>query len=154
IDIFIEGPSQRTLAKEDHLGQARDSAAGSQMRPVGNGGAEVNGRSSLKAPKSVRAAEEFSRTRLSQSFFMRDFLFSEIAASEVCPYSRNGRGCGSGGGCGLCKNLRAPLKAGLGRIAIRSASRSPGVNVLGCRPRLGGASKERNGARHTWDRRS
>src|SRR5216110_2114877 len=32
--------------------------------------------------KSVRAAEEFSRTRLSPSFFMRDFLFSEIAAIE------------------------------------------------------------------------
>jgi hypothetical protein len=46
------------------------------------GGAEANGRSSLKAPKSVRAAEKFSRTRLSQSFFMRDFLFSEIAAIE------------------------------------------------------------------------
>jgi hypothetical protein len=26
--------------------------------------------------------KEFSRTRLSQSFFMRDFLFSEIAAVE------------------------------------------------------------------------
>ena len=49
------------------------------------GGAEANGRSSLKTPKSVRAAEKFSRTRLSQSFFMRDFLFSEIAAIEGLP---------------------------------------------------------------------
>jgi len=43
---------------------------------------EMKGTLSLKAPMSVRAAEEFSRVRLSQSFFMRDFLFSEIAAIE------------------------------------------------------------------------
>jgi len=34
----------------------------------------------MKAPTTVRMAENFSRTRLSKSFFMRDFLFSEIAA--------------------------------------------------------------------------
>jgi hypothetical protein len=63
------------------------------------GSAEANGRSSLKAPKSVRAAEKFSRTRLSQSFFMRDFLFSEIAAIEGLSvfYNRPGR----------CREMRA-----------------------------------------------
>lgn len=29
--------------------------------------------------KSMRALEEFGRIRLSRSFFMRDFLYSEIA---------------------------------------------------------------------------
>jgi hypothetical protein len=68
------------------------------------GGDEANGRSSLKTPKSVRAAEKFSRTRLSQSFFMRDFLFSEIAAIEGlsnCPMIRSLRsrqGVGDGPG--------------------------------------------------------
>jgi hypothetical protein len=42
----------------------------------------MKGTLSLMTPMSVRAAEEFSRVRLSQSFFMRDFLFSEIAAIE------------------------------------------------------------------------
>jgi hypothetical protein len=48
---------------------------------------EMKGTLSLKAPMSVRAAEEFSRVRLSQSFFMRDFLFSEIAAIERPPFA-------------------------------------------------------------------
>jgi hypothetical protein len=34
----------------------------------------------VKTPKSVRSAEALGRVRLSQSFFMRDFLHSEIAA--------------------------------------------------------------------------
>jgi hypothetical protein len=36
----------------------------------------------MKAPMTVRAAEAFSRVRLSRTFFMRDFLYSEIAAIE------------------------------------------------------------------------
>jgi hypothetical protein len=34
----------------------------------------------MKATWTVRSAEAFGRTRLSQSFFMRDFLYSEIAS--------------------------------------------------------------------------
>ncbi|WP_171033139.1 hypothetical protein [Qipengyuania marisflavi] len=34
----------------------------------------------MKQPKSVNGIEEFGRVRLSKSFFMRDFLFSDIAA--------------------------------------------------------------------------
>ena len=33
----------------------------------------------MKKPGSVRALEELGRVRLSPSFFMRDFLYSEIA---------------------------------------------------------------------------
>ena len=32
----------------------------------------------MKAPRSVRTAEDFGRVRLSPSFYMRDFLHSEI----------------------------------------------------------------------------
>jgi hypothetical protein len=32
----------------------------------------------VKAPRSVRTAENFGRVRLSSSFYMRDFLHSEI----------------------------------------------------------------------------
>jgi hypothetical protein len=108
----------------------------------------------LKAPKSVRAAEEFSRTRLSQSFFMRDFLFSEIAAIEGLSNLPDDPGLAIAAGRGLCENLLEPLQATFGRIAIRSAYRSPEVNDFGCRHRLSCASNERNRARHTWDRRS
>ena len=33
----------------------------------------------MQSPRSVRAAEKFGRIRLSRTFFMRDFLYSEIA---------------------------------------------------------------------------
>jgi hypothetical protein len=122
--------------------------------PGRQGSAEANGRSSLKAPKSVRAAEEFSRTRLSQSFFMRDFLFSEIAAVEGLSNLPDDPELAIAAGRGLCENLLEPLQATFGRIAIRSAYRSPEVNDFGCRHRLSCASNERNRARHTWDRRS
>jgi hypothetical protein len=122
--------------------------------PDRQGSAEANGRSSLKAPKSVRAAEEFSRTRLSQSFFMRDFLFSEIAAVEGLSNLPDDPELAIAAGRRLCENLLEPLQATFGRIAIRSAYRSPEVNDFGCRHGLSCASNERNRARHTWDRRS
>ena len=118
------------------------------------GGAEANGRLSLKTPKSVRAAEKFSRTRLSQSFFMRDFLFSEIAAIEGLSNLPDDPELAIAAGRGLCENLLEPLQATFGRIAIRSAYRSPEVNDFGRRHRLSCASNEKNRARHTWDRRS
>lgn len=34
----------------------------------------------MKKPVSVSALTDFGRVRLSKSFFMRDFLFSDIAA--------------------------------------------------------------------------
>ena len=33
----------------------------------------------MRTPKSVKGAEDFGRIRLSKSFFVRDFLYSEIA---------------------------------------------------------------------------
>src|SRR5262249_26752055 len=117
-------------------------------------GAEANGRLSLKTPKSVRAAEKFSKTRLSQSFFMRDFLFSEIAAIEGLSNFPVDPELAIAGGRGFCEILLDPLQATFGRIAFRSAYRSLEVNDFGCRHRLSCASNEKNRARHTWDRRS
>ena len=108
----------------------------------------------MKVPKSVRAAEEFSRTRLSQSFFMRDFLFSEIASIEGMSNLPNDPDLAIAAGRGLCEYLLEPLQATFGRLAIRSAYRSPEVNEFGCRHRLSCASNEKNRARHIWDRRS
>ncbi len=71
----------------------------------------------MKTPKSVRAAEEFSRTRLSQSFFMRDFLFSEIAAIEGLSNLPDDPELAIAAGRGLCENLLEPLQATFGRNA-------------------------------------
>jgi hypothetical protein len=108
----------------------------------------------VKPPKTVRAAEDFSRARLSNSFFMRDFLFSEIAAIEGMANLPDDPDLAIAAGRGLCENLLEPLQATFGRLAIRSAYRSPEVNAFGCRNRLNCASNEKNLARHIWDRRS
>jgi hypothetical protein len=103
----------------------------------------------VRAIESVRTAEEFSRTRLSHSFFMRDFLFSEIAAIEGMSNLPDDPELAIAAGRGLCQNLLEPLQATFGRLAIRSAYRSSeGRHRLSC------ASNEKNRARHTWDRRS
>jgi hypothetical protein len=108
----------------------------------------------MKAPKTVRAAEAFSRARLSHSFFMRDFLYSEIAAIEGMANLPDDPELAIEAGKGLCQNLLEPLQATFGRLAIRSAYRSPEVNAFGCKHRLSCASNEKNRARHIWDQRS
>ena len=56
-------------------------------------------------------------------------------------------------GRGLCEHLLEPLQAAFGRLAIRSAYRSPGVNAFGNIHHHNCASNERNYGRHIWDRR-
>jgi hypothetical protein len=102
----------------------------------------------------VRAAEEFSRTRLSYSFFMRDFLYSEIAAVEGMRNFPDDPATAIAAGQGLCQNLLEPLQATFGRLHIRSSYRSPEVNEFGCRNRLSCASNKKNVARHIWDQRN
>src|SRR6266850_814886 len=88
-------------------------------------------------PGSVRTLEELGRVRLSASFFMRDFLHSEIADFHAIPNIPD-----------------APdLAIAAGRLAIRSAYRAPAVNEFGNRHGLSCASNLRNYGRHIWDRR-
>ncbi len=53
----------------------------------------------------------------------------------------------------LCEELLEPLQEAFGRIAIRSAYRSPSINEFGNRNKLNCASNEKNYAAHIWDRR-
>jgi hypothetical protein len=108
----------------------------------------------MHALKTVRSTEDFSRTRLSYSFFMRDFLYSEIAAINGMANLPDDPDLAIAAGRGLCENLLEPLQATFGRLAIRSAYRSPEVNGFGCTHRIGCASNEKNRARHIWDQRS
>ena len=108
----------------------------------------------MRSPATVRAAEAFSRSRLSHSFFMRDFLYSEIAAIEGFANLPDDPDLAIAAGRGLCQTLLEPLQATFGRLAIRSAYRSPQVNAFGCKNRLSCASNEKNRARHIWDQRT
>lgn len=103
---------------------------------------------------SVRSAETFGRVRLSRTFFMRDFLHSEIATIQGMLNLPDDPDLAIAAGRGLCENLLEPLQASFGRLAVRSAYRSPEVNDFGCKHKLSCASNEKNLARHTWDRRN
>lgn len=85
---------------------------------------------------------------------MRDFLFSEIAAIEGMDNLPDDPDLAIAAGRGLCENLLEPLQATFGRLAIRSAYRSPAVNAFGNLHFQSCGSNERNRGRHIWDQRS
>lgn len=102
---------------------------------------------------TVKALEDFGRVRLSKHFFMRDFLFSDIAAIHGLSNAPEDPELAIEAGTSLCEKLLEPLQETFGRIAIRSAYRSPSVNDFGNRNKLNCASNAANAARHIWDLR-
>ena len=107
----------------------------------------------MRTPRIVRGLEEFSRIRLSGSFFMRDFLYSDISNLHGIPNLPDDPDLAIAAGRRLCAELLEPLQATFGRLAIRSAYRSAAVNTFGNSHHNNCASNERNYARHIWDRR-
>ena len=107
----------------------------------------------MKPPASVKALEEFGRIRLSKTFFMRDFLFSDIAAINGFSNIPNDPELAIKAGSKLCEELLEPLQDRFGRIALRSSYRSPKVNQFGNEKRLNCASNASNAASHIWDMR-
>jgi hypothetical protein len=107
----------------------------------------------MRQPRTVRALEDFGRIRLSDSFFMRDFLYSEIAATNGLPNLPSDPNLAIAAGKRLCVELLEPLQAKFGRISVRSAFRSSEVNHFGNVNKLNCASNEANFAGHIWDRR-
>lgn len=107
----------------------------------------------MRKPQSVKALEDLGRVRLSPSFFMRDFLYSEIAAIHGLPNIPDDPDLAISAGTALCENLLEPLQARFGRLSIRSAYRSCAVNQFGNEHKLNCASNEANYAGHIWDRR-
>lgn len=95
--------------------------------------------------------EELGRVRLSKNFFMRDFLYSEIAAWHGIRNIPENPERAIHTGRMLCENLLEPLQSTFGRIHIRSGYRSPQVNEYGNHHNLNCASNEKNFGRHIWD---
>lgn len=100
----------------------------------------------------MASLERLGRERLSPSFFMRDFLYSEIANFYGIPNIPENPDLAIEVGKRLCGELLEPLNATFGRVAIRSAYRSPTVNALGNEKGHSCASNEKNYAGHIWDR--
>ncbi|MDH0097751.1 peptidase M15 [Pseudomonas sp. GD04158] len=105
----------------------------------------------MKKPASVQALEELGRVKLSKHFFMRDFLYSEISQIEGIPNIPDYPDRAIEAGRGLCEYLLEPLQDRFGRIAIRSAYRSPAVNAKGAEDGNNCAKNESNYAEHIWD---
>ena len=107
----------------------------------------------MRSPRTVRSTEQLGRVRLSRSFFMRDFLYSEIANFHGIPNLPDDPNLAIAAGKRLCEELLEPLQATFGRVAIRSAYRSSRLNAYGNAHYGNCASNQRNYARHIWDRR-
>ncbi len=107
----------------------------------------------MRKPKAVKSLGNLGRVRLSPNFFMRDFLYSEIANLNGIPNIPDDPDLAIEAGSKLCLELLEPMHRTFGGIAIRSAYRSRAVNAFGNRHNLNCASNEANYARHIWDSR-
>lgn len=113
----------------------------------------------MKTIKTIGALEELGRVRLSKSFFMRDFLYSEIANFHGIPNIPEDPDLAIAAGTRLCADLLEPLNDAFGGITIRSAYRSSDVNGFGNAQQKDGkkgyncGSNEKNHAKHIWDRK-
>lgn len=85
----------------------------------------------MKHLDTVTALTDFGRVRLSKSFFMRDFLYSDIASAHGLNNVPEDPDLVIATGTRLCEDLLEPLQDRFGRIAIRSAYRSCEVNGFG-----------------------
>lgn len=102
---------------------------------------------------SYKGLDRLGRERLSANFFMRDFLYSEIANFYGVPNIPDDPELALAAGRRLCEDLLEPLQARFGRVSIRSGFRSCAVNQLGNENDHNCASNEKNYAAHIWDRR-
>jgi len=107
----------------------------------------------MRRPTSVSTLEEFGRERLSQNFFMRDFLYSEISQIEGIPNIPDNPEIAIEAGRHLCVEILEPIQSVFGRVCVRSAYRSSAVNSKGAENnnQYKCASNERNYAHHIWD---
>lgn len=106
----------------------------------------------MRKPQSVESLEKLGRARLSKSFYMREFLYSEIANFYGMQNIPDDPDLAISVGKKLCEELLEPLNATFGRIAIRSSYRCAEVNERGI-GKHNCAKNENNYARHIWDRR-
>ena len=97
------------------------------------------------------ALEDLGRIRLSPTFYLRDFLYSEIAATWGLRNRPVDLDLAVANGRELCATILEPLQATFGRIHIRSGYRSPDLNAFGHEAGLKCARNVYSFADHIWD---
>ena len=95
--------------------------------------------------------EEIGRIQLSENFFLREFLTSEIAIAYNLVNIPKDLDLAIEAGTNLCEHILEPLQLVWGRIHIRSAYRSEQVNHIGNLNKHNCASNFTNHGAHIWD---
>ena len=106
----------------------------------------------MRKPGSMWSLETLGRVRLSKSFYMRDFLYSEIGSFHRIPNLPDDPDLAIAAGRKLCEELLEPLQDTFGRVAVRSAFRSAELNAYGNTHKLNCARNDANYGHHIWDR--
>jgi len=96
--------------------------------------------------------ETLGRVRLSKSFFMRDFLYSEIANFHGLQNIPDDPELAIKNGAQFCTQLLEPLEATFGRVGVRSGYRSATLNRFGNENKLNCARNDYPQECHIWDR--
>ena len=106
----------------------------------------------------VASLTEFGRTRLSDNFFMREMLCSEVGNFHGVPNIPERPDLAVQVGREVATRLLEPLKRAFGHVSIRSAYRSPTLNAH-CNERYVAGDtacwctdNASNAAQHIWDR--
>lgn len=100
---------------------------------------------------NYRALEKLGRVRLSENFFFREFMHSDVGNFYSIPNIPVDPDLAIETGRKLCGEILEPLQAHYGRLFIRSGYRSPALNEFCFKKRLGCAENENNYAYHIWD---
>jgi hypothetical protein len=106
----------------------------------------------MRKPRSVESLEKLGMVRLSRSFYMREFLYSETANVHGIQNIPDNPDLAIEVGRRLCEKLLEPLNATFGRVAVRSSFRSCELNKFCNEHGYNCAKNEANYARHIWDR--
>ena len=107
----------------------------------------------MRPPKTMWSLETLGRVRLSKYFYMREFLYSEIANIHRIPNIPENPELAIETGTRLCTDLLDPLEETFGRVAVRSGYRSPQVNKFGNDNKLNCARNDNPLECHIWDRK-
>jgi len=107
----------------------------------------------MRKPTTVDSLEKLGMVRLSKSFYMRDFLYSDTAMIHQLNNIPDDPDLAIEVGTRLCEELLEPLNSTFGRVAVRSSYRSCEVNDFCNKNKQGCSKNETNYARHIWDRR-
>lgn len=113
----------------------------------------------MQKPASIAELTDLGRVRLSEHFFMREMLYSEVANFCGVPNYPDEPDLAIQVGRRLCETILEPLRSAFGHVTVRSAFRSATLNGYGNTLFSAGdtaswcSTNDYNYARHIWDRR-